>query len=62
MQVNQRLFERPSVYDFIDSSINCIINGQSNLYINQSKDYWLFYFVKQDFFTNWMSINNYNID
>ncbi len=62
MQVNQALFTRPSVYDFIDSSIKCIINNHPNLGINLSKEYWLFYFIQQDFFTNWMSINNYNID
>lgn len=60
LSVNNVLFDTRSIYNFIDASINILVNGIPNL--RSTKEYWLFYYVKDDFFANLNSLCNANID
>lgn len=57
--INNELYNPYNIFNYIDTSINHLINGIPN--ITSSKEYFLFYYVKQNFFTNWMSLQNFDI-
>jgi len=60
LSVNKELYEPRNIYNFIDVSVNLLLNRIPGL--TTRKEYWLFYFVKDDFFANWSSLCNANID
>mgnify|MGYP005768404803 CR=1 FL=1 len=57
--INNELYSPYNIFDYIDTSINHLINKIPN--ITGLKEYFLFYYVKQNFFTNWMSLRNFDI-
>lgn len=60
LSVNNVLFDTRNIYNFIDVSINTLVNSIPTL--TRSKEYWLFYYIKDDFFANLNSLYNANID
>lgn len=60
LYVNAKLYEPKNIYNFIEASITLIINSIPNL--TSQKEYWLFYFIKDDFWANWSSLCNANIE
>jgi hypothetical protein len=60
LSVNNGLFDTRNIYNFVDASINILVNSIPTL--TTTKEYWLFYYIKDDFFANWKSLYNANID
>lgn len=58
--VNKYLYNYNSIYNFINNSVNLMINDNPNL--TSKKEYWLFYFIKEDFYSSLYSIYNVDID
>lgn len=60
LSVNKILFDTRNIYNFIDVSIKILVNSVPDL--TKTKEYWLFYYIKDDFFANLNSLYNANID
>lgn len=60
LSVNNKLFDNRNIYNFIDVSINILVTNFQGL--TATKEYWLFYYIKNDFLSNWMSLYNANIN
>lgn len=58
--LNPKLYHPSNIYNFIDASVNLLL--LNNPRVKSQKEYWLFYYIKEDFFVNWMSLQNYNIE
>lgn len=58
--VNKMLYQSCNLYNYIEASINRLVNN--NLDLTVSKEYWLFYFIKDDFRANFSSLYGTNID
>lgn len=58
--VNSILYENGNIEQFINDSVNCMIMNMPGL--NMRKEYWLFYFIQEDFRTNLWSLYQINID
>lgn len=58
--VNPMLYENNSIEQFINASVNCMIRDIPRL--NEKKEYWLFYFIKEDFRMNLWSLYQTDID
>lgn len=57
--VNRNLYGR-SIYNFIDASVGRLIEKTPGL--RSTKEYWLFYYIKDDFLSNFSSLYNADID
>lgn len=60
LRVNERLYQPQNLYNFIDDSVNRIIYNSQG--INSRKEYWLYYFIREDFRGNLWSLYNVDID
>ena len=60
LSVNNMLFDPKNIYNFIDASINKLLHNMPEL--RMEKEYWLFYYIKDDFFANWRSLQNVDIN
>lgn len=58
--LNPGLYQPSNIYNFIEESVNVLLLNNQGL--NSQKEYWLFYYIKEDFFANWISLQNYNIE
>lgn len=60
--INKDLYNNKNIYNFIDTSINILLNNPQYNNIRVTEEYFLFYYIKSDFFSNWMSLYNFDID
>ena len=60
LSVNNLLFNRNSINYFIGDSINQLINEIPG--IREKEEYWLFYFIREDFSANLFSLCGMDID
>lgn len=60
LSVNNVLYEPNNIYNFINTSVNLMINNIPGL--TARKEYWLFYFIKDDFRANVSSLYNVDVD
>lgn len=60
--VNPDLYANPNrnIYSFIEASMNYLININPKL--RETREFWLFYYIKEDYFSNLSSLFNANID
>lgn len=58
--LNSGLYKHPNIYDFVDASVNVLLSRCPGLKFQ--KEYWLFYYIKEDFLANWMSLSGYNVE
>ncbi len=54
-----RPYKPINIFSYIQTSVNYLINNIYN--IAASKEYFLFYYVQQNFYTNWMSLHNFDV-
>lgn len=57
--VNEKMYNCKNIGSFIDASIQCVINDIPDLIAK--KEYWLYYFIKQDFNANMLSLHNVDV-
>lgn len=63
--VNRNLYPIPNsgnIYSFIEASINALIAIKPELKLKERKEFWLFYYIKEDYFSNLASLFNADID
>ncbi len=58
--VNPKIFDPKNIYNFVDASVIHLITKCQLL--TKEKEYWLFYFIKDDFWTSLSSLYNVNIE
>ena len=58
--LNQDLFVHNNILTFIDQSTNILIANNNQLAFE--KEYWLYYYIKEDFISNLRSLYNKDID
>lgn len=60
LSVNKMLYNPNNIYNFINTSVDWMVDNIPDM--KASKEYWLFYFIKDDYFANLSSLYNANID
>lgn len=60
LMINRNLYNSRNICNFIDASMSYLMKKDPSL--RSTKEYWLFYYIKDDFLANFSSLYNADID